>query len=81
MKPFDLSTLTALLTAAATLIGTEVYNVLKGKAKTLDPATQWSLADKWLAAHSKFGDIVFRVATVAFLAWSVLHVAAGIPLP
>lgn len=79
MKPFDLATLTALLTSAATLIGGELYVALKGKTKNLDPATTWSLTDKWLAAHSKIGDIVFRIATVMFLVWAVLHVAAGIP--
>jgi len=78
MIAFNLAGLTALLTSAVTLIGTELYGALRSKATTLNPETAWSIADKWIAAHSKIGDIVFRVATVALLAYSVISVAIGV---
>jgi hypothetical protein len=79
MIGFGLTGLSALLTGVVSIIGTEIYSLIKSKMGTTDPAKTWTIADKWLEAHYPIADLIFRIATVILLGYITFRVAASVP--
>lgn len=74
-----LNLITSGIFLAVTLIaaGTEIYGV-RSKVKGDTITENWRFADRWLHAHAPWADWLWRVATIGFLTWTMLHFAVGI---
>lgn len=78
MHGLDIAGASALLTSLAGLVGSELYGVFSGKKNAATVTKEWHFADAWLQSHSPVADYIFRVFTIGFLVWTMLHLVAGV---
>ena len=78
MHNLDIAGTTGLLGSLVTLIGFELRGVLSGRKNATTATGEWRFADAWLKAHSPVADWVYRVFTIGFLVWTMLHFVAGV---
>lgn len=81
MHNLDIAGTATILTSILTLVGAELRGVLSHRKNSATVTQEWRFADAWLKSHSPVADWMFRVFTIGFLVWTMLHFAAGVRLP
>lgn len=78
MHGVDIAGASALLTSLTALFGSELYGVLNDRKNSATVTKEWRFADAWLQSHSPVADYIFRIFTIGFLVWTMLHLVAGV---
>lgn len=78
MHSIDVAGVSTILASLSTLFGAELYGVFSGKKNAATVTREWRFADAWLQSHSPVADFIFRVFTIGFLVWTMLHLVAGV---